>query len=127
MEKQLVRECVIMKEKLFTKELDQWIEQLQECKQLSESQVKCLCEKAKDILTKEPKVQVQEVQCPVTVYEDVHRQFHDLMEFFRIGDKSLDTNYLFMGDYVDSVETVTLSVALKGFIREDHTDLWFLR
>lgn len=34
-----------MDEKVFTKELDQWIEQLNECKQLSESQVKTLCEK----------------------------------------------------------------------------------
>lgn len=34
-----------MDEKAFTKELDQWIEQLNECKQLSESQVKSLCEK----------------------------------------------------------------------------------
>ncbi len=34
-----------MDEKVFTKELDQWIEQLNECKQLSENQVKMLCEK----------------------------------------------------------------------------------
>lgn len=34
-----------MDEKAFSKELDQWIEQLNECKQLSESQVKTLCEK----------------------------------------------------------------------------------
>lgn len=34
-----------MDDKSFTKELDGWIEQLGECKQLSENQVKALCEK----------------------------------------------------------------------------------
>ena len=70
---------------------------------------------AKEILSKESNV--QEVSCPVTVSGDVHGQFHDLMELFKIGGNSPDTNYLFMGDYVDrgyySVETVTLLVALK--------------
>lgn len=48
-----------------TKDLDQWIEQLMDCKQLTENQVKMLCDKAKEILSKESNV--QEVKCPVTV------------------------------------------------------------
>ena len=49
------------------------------------------------------------------------------MELFKIGGKSPDTNYLFMGDYVDrgyySVETVTLLVALKVRYKERITIL----
>lgn len=52
---------------------------------------------------------------------------HDLSELFRIGGNSPDTNYLFMGDYVDrgyySVETVTLLVALKVRYRDRVTIL----
>ena len=35
----------MVEDRASAKELDQWIEQLNECKQLSENQVKTLCEK----------------------------------------------------------------------------------
>ncbi|KAL2153417.1 hypothetical protein VTH82DRAFT_4572 [Thermothelomyces myriococcoides] len=95
--------------------LDAWIESLMQCKQLAESDVQRLCDKAREVLQEESNV--QPVKCPVTVCGDIHGQFHDLMELFKIGGPNPDTNYLFMGDYVDrgyySVETVTLLVALK--------------
>lgn len=43
-----------MDDKCFTKELDGWIEQLNECKQLSENQVKVLCEKVRSAITPPP-------------------------------------------------------------------------
>ncbi|CAF2112804.1 unnamed protein product [Brassica napus] len=98
-----------------TLDLDEQISQLMQCKPLSEQQVRALCEKAKEILMDESNV--QPVKSPVTICGDIHGQFHDLAELFRIGGMCPDTNYLFMGDYVDrgyySVETVTLLVGLK--------------
>jgi serine/threonine-protein phosphatase 2A catalytic subunit len=97
------------------KDLDAQIESLLQCQPLKEQEVKALCAKAKEILANESNV--QPVRCPVTVCGDIHGQFQDLLELFRIGGLSPDTNYLFMGDYVDrgyhSVETVSLLVALK--------------
>ncbi|RWR93388.1 protein phosphatase 2A [Cinnamomum micranthum f. kanehirae] len=81
-------------------DLDRQIEHLMECKSLPEPEVKVLCEEARAILVEE--WNVQPVKCPVTVCGDIHGQFHDLVELFRIGGKPPDTNYLFMGDYVGS-------------------------
>ena len=95
--------------------MDVQIAKLLECKPLSEIEVKDLCSKAKEILSLEENV--QPVRSPVTICGDIHGQFHDLKELFRLGGKLPETNYLFMGDYVDrghySVETVSLLVSLK--------------
>ena len=96
-------------------QLDVWIEKLSKCEPLSETDVKKLCDMAVEVLQFEENV--QPVQVPVTICGDVHGQFHDLMELFKIGGPCPDTNYLFMGDYVDrgyySVETVSYLVCMK--------------
>eukprot|EP00929_Paragymnodinium_shiwhaense_P067063 TRINITY_DN33743_c0_g1_i1.p1 TRINITY_DN33743_c0_g1~~TRINITY_DN33743_c0_g1_i1.p1 ORF type:complete len:305 (-),score=56.24 TRINITY_DN33743_c0_g1_i1:258-1172(-) len=99
----------------MTTDVDACIQQLTDCKPLSETDVRALCDLARDVLAEESNV--QPVRCPVTICGDIHGQFHDLMELFRIGGFLPDTNYLFLGDYVDrgyfSVECVSLLLCYK--------------
>jgi len=94
---------------------DTWIEKLLRSENLTEAEAKALCIRAKEILMSESNV--QPVNCPVTICGDVHGQYNDLLELFRIGGKPPETNYLFMGDYVDrgyySVKCVQLLMAFK--------------
>eukprot|EP00347_Sterkiella_histriomuscorum_P000279 403376488 len=96
-------------------DINQWIEQLKKCEYIKESEVKALCNRAKEILIQESNV--QNIESPVTICGDIHGQFHDLIELFQVGGECPDTNYLFMGDFVDrgnsSVETFLLLLALK--------------
>ena len=96
-------------------DLDRQIEQLKRCEYIKEAEVKSLCAKAREILVEESNV--QRVDAPVTICGDIHGQFYDLKELFKVGGSVPDTNYLFMGDFVDrgfySVETFLLLLALK--------------
>merc|ERR1711976_71923 len=89
-------------------DLDRQIEQLRRCEIIKESEVKALCSKAREILVEESNV--QRVDSPVTVCGDIHGQFYDLKELFKVGGDVPDTNYLFMGDFVD-----------RGFTRLKHS------
>ncbi|AET38222.1 putative serine/threonine-protein kinase PPG1 Ecym_2500 [Eremothecium cymbalariae DBVPG len=96
-------------------ELDRCLEQLYAGKLLPEPTLRALCFKLKELLVKESNV--VHVSTPITVVGDIHGQFHDLLEIFQIGGSMPDTNYLFLGDYVDrglySVETISLLIVLK--------------
>lgn len=96
-------------------DLDRAISQLRACRLIPEAQVRELCYKARELLIEEGNV--VSVDAPVTICGDIHGQFHDLMELFRVGGDVPDTNYLFMGDFVDrgfySLESFLLLLCLK--------------
>ncbi|EAR99840.3 serine/threonine protein phosphatase 2A (macronuclear) [Tetrahymena thermophila SB210] len=95
--------------------IDKWIEQLRKCERIKEQEVKELCNKAKEILNLEENL--VQVEAPVTICGDIHGQFWDLLELFKVGGECPQVNYLFLGDYVDrgyhSVETYLLLLAFK--------------
>ena len=66
-----------------TSDLDRQIEQLYRCESLLENEVKVLCQKAMEILADE--ANVQRVDPPVTICGDIHGQFYDLLELFRVS------------------------------------------
>lgn len=98
-------------------DFDACIDLLLNCQHIPERDVTTLCAKAKELFDTEGDSNVKLVPAPVTIVGDVHGQFHDLLELLRIGGKPPDTNYLFLGDFVDrgyySVETITLLLLYK--------------
>ncbi|XP_037935625.1 serine/threonine-protein phosphatase 6 catalytic subunit [Teleopsis dalmanni] len=97
-------------------DLDKWVEIVKDCKYLPENDLKKLCDIVCEILLEESNI--QPVSTPVTVCGDIHGQFYDLEQLFRTGGPVPDTNYIFMGDFVDrgyySLETLTRLMTLKA-------------
>jgi hypothetical protein len=73
---------------------DEWLQIVRGCQYLPETDLKRLCELVKELLMEESNI--QPVNTPVTICGDVHGQFYDLLELFRIGGDLPDTNYVFM-------------------------------
>ena len=95
----------------------EWYERLKAAKYLTEREMKSLCRMAVEIMVEESNV--RHVSTPAIICGDIHGQFADLLELFRIGGQINETsaNYVFLGDLVDrgfnSVETLSLLLVLK--------------
>jgi serine/threonine-protein phosphatase 2A catalytic subunit len=97
-----------------------YLEILKKKKLLSLAQLEHLIKIVKEILARETNMPT--VRAPVTVVGDIHGQFYDMMELFKICGEPPHTSLLFLGDYVDrgnnSLECFCYVLALKVKFRE---------
>ena len=82
---------------------------------LPESDIKAICIKVREIFMAQPIL--LELEAPLKICGDVHGQYYDLLRLFEYGGFPPDSNYLFLGDYVDrgkySIETICLLFIYK--------------
>jgi len=82
---------------------------------LKVTEIKYLIEMSREIFITQPVL--LELEAPVKIVGDIHGQYTDLLRLFDCGGYPPETNYLFLGDYVDrgpnSIETICLLLAYK--------------
>ncbi|KRH93604.1 Serine/threonine specific protein phosphatase [Pseudoloma neurophilia] len=87
----------------------------------TETEVSALCSIVTDILINEPNI--SHIPSPVTIVGDIHGQFQDLLNMFRLYGTPKDHKFVFLGDIVDrgveSVETIICLLAYKSLYPEN--------
>ena len=89
--------------------------------ELSLPDIRKLCQKTREVFLTQP--MLLELSLPVVIVGDIHGQFESLLAFFDKCGYPPNTNYLFLGDYVDrgkfSLETISLLFSYKSLYPEN--------
>ncbi|RCN49810.1 hypothetical protein ANCCAN_04053 [Ancylostoma caninum] len=66
---------------------------------VSENEIRMICMLARQIFLHQP--MLLELEPPLKIAGDIHGQYNDLLRLFTLAGFPPESNYLFLGDYVD--------------------------
>ncbi|KAK5089326.1 serine/threonine protein phosphatase Pzh1 [Exophiala xenobiotica] len=82
---------------------------------LKNAEITAVCAKAREVFMSQPAL--IELNAPVKIVGDIHGQYNDLIRLFEMCGFPPESNFLFLGDYVDrgkqSLETILLLFCYK--------------
>lgn len=82
---------------------------------LPEDQLIKIIRQARSVFLSQPVL--LEISPPINIFGDIHGQYSDLLTLFEVGGPPPESNYLFLGDYVDrakqSIEVIALTFCYK--------------
>lgn len=82
---------------------------------LKNAEITAICSKVREVFLSQPAL--VELNAPVKIVGDIHGQYNDLIRLFEMCGFPPDSNFLFLGDYVDrgkqSLETILLLFCYK--------------
>lgn len=65
-----------------------------------------------------------DLEAPLKICDDIHSQYYDLMRLFEYGFFPPESNYLFLGDYMDqgnqSLKSISFSLAKLNIQKDNH-------
>ncbi len=79
---------------------------------LSEGEIRGLCVKSREVFLSQPIL--LELEAPLRICGDTHGQYYDLLRMFEYGGFPPESNYLFLGDYVDRGKQVCRCLRKEG-------------
>ena len=81
---------------------------------LPESQIRQLCARSRELFLSQPVL--LELAAPLVICGDIHGQYADLLRHFDKVGYPPDTNFLFLGDYVDRLESNARATFMKKLL-----------